>query len=378
MVQSKQVDSSNGLRRVLVMMKLGDKNLRAHLAPMASTGIADEIHVVRDNPGPEIPTVTYHCPPTMVARNRILAFLWKQFLLTWLAFRLQPMLVMGFLLRPHGYAAYLASRLARHPVAVSLIAGRYELYDHGVRATKGPRMWLTMRRYLATHVLRGCDLVTCTGETTRRSLGEHGLDISRVFIIHHPSEWTEEVLDFEYRDIDVLFVGALRKQKHPETLVEVIAALAEEFPMIRGCVVGDGPQRMAVEGHAQALKVTDRIMFTGYQENVYRYYATSRVLLVCSEHEGFPLVFSDALAAGVPSVVTACGDIEDLAKDGYNCFVIPEYSDIPSFVSAVRRILRNRTLWRRLSNNALSTAQVLKPEVVSKEWRTALQKTAST
>ena len=91
-----------------------------------------------------------------------------------------------------------------------------------------------------------------------------------------------------------------------------------------------------------------------------------------SEREGLPNVFLEAIALGIPSVVTNCGDITDIARDGFNCIVIQRYDDYEGFAVAITRLLEDRQLSRKLSHNALETAKDLSLQRATKQWEEIL------
>jgi len=92
----------------------------------------------------------------------------------------------------------------------------------------------------------------------------------------------------------------------------------------------------------------------------------SKIFVHTSKREGFPNVFLEALLCGLPSVVSNCGDIIDVAKDGVNAFVIDKYDDYISFANAIRRLLEDRKLYETMAHNALDVANALTSEITTK------------
>ena len=107
------------------------------------------------------------------------------------------------------------------------------------------------------------------------------------------------------------------------------------------------------------------------------YYNRSKVFVLTSEREGFPNVFLEAMMCGIPSVVSNCGDITDLAEDGVNCIVIPYYSDYASFASAIIHLLEDEDFYHKLAQNALETARSHSIEKITLKWQAILEKTVN-
>ena len=102
------------------------------------------------------------------------------------------------------------------------------------------------------------------------------------------------------RDVDVLGVGSLIDLKRYDLFLEVVAALKEQRPNIRAVLLGDGPNRAALEQQAKALGLEDNIEFTGLLPRpvVLQWMGRSKVLLHPSEYESFGFVFAEAQAMG--------------------------------------------------------------------------------
>lgn len=118
-----------------------------------------------------------------------------------------------------------------------------------------------------------------------------GLDGEAAALLREPAE----------RDIDVLGVGSLIPLKNFSLFVETVERLVPRFPGLRACIVGDGPERAALERQIAARNLGDHLRLAGRlpRPEVLRLMARSRVLLHPSRYEGQGYVFLEALAAGL-------------------------------------------------------------------------------
>ena len=71
------------------------------------------------------------------------------------------------------------------------------------------------------------------------------------------------------------------------------------------------------------LRIGDRVRFQGFQRDLRDVYAALDVLVISSRNEGVPIAALEAMAAGVPLVVTAVGGLVDLIRDGENGWRTP-------------------------------------------------------
>jgi glycosyltransferase involved in cell wall biosynthesis len=115
----------------------------------------------------------------------------------------------------------------------------------------------------------------------------------------------------------VLFAGKLTLLKRSIDVVEAIAQLMQRNVSARLMVAGSGPLEAEVRARAQALGVSLDCLGFQNQTEMPSAYAAADLLVLPSAHETWGLVCNEALACGVPIVVSdQVGCAPDLAKDG--------------------------------------------------------------
>ncbi|REJ86193.1 MAG: glycosyltransferase [Acidobacteria bacterium] len=109
--------------------------------------------------------------------------------------------------------------------------------------------------------------------------------------------------------VRLLFAGRLAAQKRVDRLVDACARLESRGVAVRLRLVGDGPQRGALERQARDLGLADRFETTGALpfDRVAAQYAWCDVLVLPSAHEGWPKVLAEAMAHGVVCLSSAGG-----------------------------------------------------------------------
>jgi glycosyltransferase involved in cell wall biosynthesis len=110
--------------------------------------------------------------------------------------------------------------------------------------------------------------------------------------------------------------------KRTEDVVLAFRRLRETGVDARLCLVGDGPDRDAVERRAHELGVMRHTLFLGFQEDVAPFYAAFDALVLPSLNEGTPVSAIEALAAGRPVVATRVGGVPDVVRDGEDGFLV--------------------------------------------------------
>lgn len=134
-------------------------------------------------------------------------------------------------------------------------------------------------------------------------------------------------------------VGRLTHQKDVPTL---LAALARVDPAVHLLVLGDGPDRAALERLATSLGVDGRVDFLGFVANPYAYIARATALVSSSRFEGMPTVLVEALALGRPVVATDCpsGPRELLANGRWGR--LTEVGDVAELATGIEDVLAGR------------------------------------
>lgn len=121
----------------------------------------------------------------------------------------------------------------------------------------------------------------------------------------------------------ILGVGRLTGQKDFSTLVRAFAEVRRRRPA-RLIILGEGPDRTAIEAQTRELGVADDVALPGFQENALAYMASSAVFVLSSAWEGLPTVLIEALAAGTRVVSTDCpSGPREILQDGRLGALVP-------------------------------------------------------
>jgi glycosyltransferase involved in cell wall biosynthesis len=154
----------------------------------------------------------------------------------------------------------------------------------------------------------------------------------------------------------------LSTEKGHADLVEAMALLrARRQTAIRLVIVGDGPEREALQRQAMQRGVADCILFTGHQESVGPYYGMADVFVLPSHSEGSPNALLEAMAAGLPIVSTAAGGAAEMVADERSALVV-ERGNPGAISCAVDRLLGDKELAGRLAAAAQVAARAYTAE----------------
>jgi glycosyltransferase involved in cell wall biosynthesis len=133
-------------------------------------------------------------------------------------------------------------------------------------------------------------------------------------------------------------VARLEPEKGHPTLLDAWPLVLREVPQARLLVVGEGSQRQALERQAEALQITDRVVFTGRRDDVPAVTAALDVAVLPSYREAQGLTILEALALSRPVVASNVGGIPEVIENGVTGLLVAPH-DAQALAAAIVRFL---------------------------------------
>lgn len=121
-------------------------------------------------------------------------------------------------------------------------------------------------------------------------------------------------------------VGRLLERKGHHDLLTAWPRVLERHPDAALVLVGDGPEREALEQRAEELGITDSVHLLGTREDVPELLALFDCFAFPSHFEGLPGALLEAMAAGLPIVTTPVDGCSELVHDGEHGVHVPPYA----------------------------------------------------
>ena len=141
-----------------------------------------------------------------------------------------------------------------------------------------------------------------------------------------------------------------RSLKRVQDVVRIFAKVRAQAPCSL-VLIGDGPEREAVEALVRAEGLSESVRFLGEQLDVVGLLQDSDVFLMPSEVESFGLAALEAMSCGVPVVGSAIGGLPEVVSDGVTGFLHP-VGDVEAMARSTLRLLQDEDLHRRQSEAA--------------------------
>lgn len=154
----------------------------------------------------------------------------------------------------------------------------------------------------------------------------------------------------------LLTVASLTRRKAHDVLIESLAALSN-LPW-QACFVGSGDFDPAwsasLKARVRDLGLSERICFHGPVDDTQAEFQQADVFVLPSRFEGYGMVFAEALAAGVPIIAARAGAVPDVVPE--EAGILVQVDDVPALTEALRSILTDDGLRRRLRDGARRAA----------------------
>jgi glycosyltransferase involved in cell wall biosynthesis len=214
---------------------------------------------------------------------------------------------------------------------------------------------LAIDRYLA----RRTAAIIVNSRGVEQFYTEQGLPSAKIRVIYNgigpavTSDVTREVLLEELGlPIGTRLIGAVGRlwpQKRLKDLIwatDLLHVIRDDVHLL---VVGDGPQREALERYARQCHVADRVHFLGVRHDVPRLMPHFDLLWLASGFEGLPNVIMEAMACGLPVVATDIGGNRELVVHDQTGFLV-RVGDRAGFARCAHKILDDSPLAKRLGD----------------------------
>lgn len=240
----------------------------------------------------------------------------------------------------HLYFSTNLAALRRRLDGIALVITNHGLYSQ----TAPERLFKAYLRTLGKWTLNSSDLVLCYTNEERQQLRRYGVD-SSIDVIHNgvdTDRFTPEGTEHDgvIGDPAVLFVGRLVDGKRPGDALAAFDCVRQEWPSAGMTFCGDGPirQELAKEVHERGLASGVRFLGQVPYEEMPAIYRAADVFVLPSRAEGVPRTVLEAMASGVPVVVSDLKQLESVVAGGGKTV---ELGDIEGFADALAELVED-------------------------------------
>jgi glycosyltransferase involved in cell wall biosynthesis len=210
-------------------------------------------------------------------------------------------------------------------------------------------MRLPLAGALGRGALRGARQVIALSTSLAEAAAAQGVDPQKITVIPNGVDAKLFAPNGAPREPVVLFAGSLIERKGVRTLIEAMALLRPRHPDWRLVVIGDGPQRKALEALAGP---SDFVRFTGglVPAEVARWMRRAGLFALPALEEGQGVAMLEALASGTPCVASNVGGIPEILSPEWGALVPP--GDPRALASALQALIEHADKRREMGRAA--------------------------
>lgn len=206
------------------------------------------------------------------------------------------------------------------------------------------------QKWLLRLLLRPVHRVVCNSAASVRMIENRFAPPEKIVLIHNGVDTaafggcTARDLRQESGGEGEIIIGTVanfREEKNYPFLLAAFERLLERYPTATLLCVGGGPLLEETRERARRMGLAERVIFTGYTEDVAGSLARMDLFVLCSRLEGFPNVLVQAMSMGIPVVASAVGGCLEIVENGEDGLLFP-VGDADAFLRAVGSLLDDR------------------------------------
>lgn len=205
--------------------------------------------------------------------------------------------------------------------------------------------------------------IVCVSETVMGSLKTVCPGLNNLLVLHNPVDSAVIIRQAKVNNcVDsvhskgnrLVSLGRLVPQKGYDRLLPLLKRLHDEGFMFKMVILGEGPERPALEKMMHDWEMDDYVSLIGFLSNPYPYLAASDLFVCPSRSEGYSTAVTEALILGIPVLTTNCSGMTELL-DGGKLGCIVDNSDEAIYTS-LKALLSDSSLLKRYSDAVVNAS----------------------
>lgn len=250
---------------------------------------------------------------------------------------------------PSGPTGVALSKIFNRPQVLTIIGA--DIYDPTKRLSPSNNVLL---HRVVNSVLNSSTQIIAISEDIKRRTQQHYDCRTDIHVIHYglvPPRFevkSRAELGIPEGDTVLISIGRLIRRK---ALGDVLLALSKlDADRYRLLIIGEGPEEERLRDLAARLGLSSRVDFLGaiWGEEKFQYLAAADMFVLPSVHEGFGLVFLEAMHCGLPVIASCTGGQTDFLKDGETGFLVP-VGDVDTLADRIQQLGGDGALRKRIS-----------------------------
>ncbi len=209
------------------------------------------------------------------------------------------------------------------------------------------------------YLLRYHDKIITVSELMKKQLVQGGIDPNIIKVINNALVIEDYVIDKENRRFRDEFkiphnktvvanIGRLSIEKGQENYLKAAKSICETNSDFVFLIIGIGPEYENLVNMAKELQISDKVIFTGYREDMVNIYNGVDLVVQSSSTEGMPNVILESLLMEIPVIATDVGGTSQIVDHNLTGFLI-EANNVESLKNAMTEYVKNKSHFSKMA-----------------------------
>ncbi|MHA7744962.1 glycosyltransferase family 4 protein [Priestia aryabhattai] len=173
---------------------------------------------------------------------------------------------------------------------------------------------------------------------------------------------------YKGNDFILFYAAEMNSNKHQDLLINAVHLLKNKIANIKLLLAGNGPLKEKYEEQAERLGLQENVQFLGFREDISQLLSISDIAVASSRREGLPVNVMEAMATGLPLVVTNCRGQRDLVNNEKNGFVVG-IDDYEDFANSIEKLYKSEELRQLYGKNSIEKVNLYSLDNVLEELK---------
>lgn len=235
-------------------------------------------------------------------------------------------------------------------ILLHTVHGPYTDYVPSLRS----RLKIALRHFLERRLARRFHRIVAVSDAIRDYIEKSiGILPERLLTVHNgiPAIEDAKPVRSDRPTITFMTVGRLAPVKNHLMLLSAFDEIARMRPQIRLVIVGDGPERGAIERFIQRRGLEKRIELMGFRSDISVILHDADIFVLTSRYEGISVALLEAMRAGLPIIATAVGGIPETVLNGETGLLV-ELDDVAELARAMLTLADSKIQREQMGNQS--------------------------
>lgn len=293
---------------MFVFANLKPSQIHYKVIPLSQSDLVEHVYILRKTPltidGDKITCLSL----PWLFRQRPIYWLVTAIYGTYLLKKHKANIILNYNIFPHGFNAFVASKLTGLPSIFS------EINEDTINYFQKP-----LSHLLVTKILKNVKVICVPGKNTELFWNKVGyLNTTRLHSTINTSLFRN---DGECEKIyDFIYVGVFDRNKRPDIIIDAFYQIRQRKYDVTLCLIGYGELKELVLERINCFGLANCVTLVETND-VLAYFIKSKVFVMASLSEGLPCAMMEAMATELVVVVPSVGDIDDVVIHGVNGFI---------------------------------------------------------